>query len=536
MRLAATPQRRISARKFAGLTLLIGVLSAHPGDAQERRLGALTFPNSGAPEAQDDFIRGVLLLHSFEYADAAAAFRRAQEIDSGFALAYWGEAMTYNHPIWGEYDGEAGRRALARYRGTPASEREALYLEALDPLYRRGIRDKAERDRAYMEAMRRLHEAYPEDDEATAFYALSVLGLTNGVRDFRTYMRAAAVAQPVFDRNPDHPGAAHYIIHAFDDPIHAPLGLPAARAYGASTPDAGHAQHMTSHIFVAMGMWNDVVRANVNAVRVMDRGRAEQGMTDPNRCGHYPSWLQYGHLMREEWDEAASIMDLCQENQADPDRDDRAYYMRMRARQVMDSRDWAGVERWSFDVADVPSVVPGYDFVDAYAAMKRGDLLPAREAVARWKEAVAGPRDTEAWWYDVDRLRIQILELEALLTLESGRSEDAVPLLREAAELEASLPMEFGPPASLKPPHELLGEVLVELGRPEEAMTAFEGSLALAPRRTPSLRGLAEAARASGDEPRAAEVEAVIAEILAGSHGPVQTTGGRVPRAAGTGR
>jgi tetratricopeptide (TPR) repeat protein len=430
--------------------------------------------------------------------------------------------MTYNHPIWGEYDGEAGRAALARYRGTPSSDREALYLEALDPLYRRGIGDKTERDRAYMEAMRRLHEAYPDDDEATAFYALSILGLTNGVRDFGTYMRAAAVAQPVFAGNADHPGAAHYIIHAFDDPIHAPLGLPAARAYGASTPDAGHAQHMTSHIFVAMGMWDDVVRANVNAVRVMDRGRAERGMTDLNRCGHYASWQQYGHLMREEWDEAAAIMDLCQENQAEPDRDDRAYYMRMRARQILDSEGWEGVERWSFDVSDVASVVPGYDFVDAYAALARGDLLPARRAVAGWKEVAGGPRGSEAWWYDPDRLRIQILELEALLALEEGRSDEAVPLLREAAELEASLPMEFGPPASLKPPHELLGETLLELGRPEEAVAAFEGSLALAPRRTPSLRGLAEAARASGDERLAAETEAVIAAILSRGDGPAR--------------
>ncbi|MEJ2539975.1 MAG: hypothetical protein P8188_08405 [Gemmatimonadota bacterium] len=398
-----------------------------------------------------------------------------------------------------------------------------MYLAALDPLYRRGIQDKAERDRAYMEAMRRLHEAYPDDDEATVFHALSILGLTNGVREFRTYVRAAAVAQPVFDRNPDHPGAAHYIIHAFDDPIHAPLGLPAARAYGASTPDAGHAQHMTSHIFVAMGMWDEVVRANVNAVRVMDRGRAERGMTDLNRCGHYPSWQQYGHLMRGEWEEAAAIMDLCQANQLAPDRDDRAYYVRMRARQVLDSERWEGAERWSFDVSDVASVVPGYDFVDAYAALKRGDPAPARTAVERWKAALDEAQGEAVWWYDPDRLRIQILELEALLALEEDRSDEGLRMLREAAKLEESLPMEFGPPASLKPPHELWGEALLGLDRPGEAVAAFEGSLALAPRRMPSLRGLAEAARASGDETLAAETEAAIEEILSGADARVQS-------------
>mgnify|MGYP001036698039 CR=1 FL=1 len=514
MRTIPTPPG--SALRSGLLTTLLGFGLALPGGAQERRLGSISFPNSGAPAAQHDFIQGVLLLHSFEYADAAAAFRRAQEVDPDFALAYWGEAMTYNHPIWGEYDGEAGRAALDRYRGSPSTEREALYLSAMDPLYREGLVNKTERDRSYMEAMRRLHETYPDDDEATALYALSILGLTDGVREFRSYMRAAAVAEPVFDRNPDHPGAAHYIIHAFDDPIHAPLGLPAARAYGASTPDAGHAQHMTSHIFVAMGMWDDVVRANVNAVRVMDRGRAERGSRDLNRCGHYASWQQYGHLMREEWGAAAEIMAVCQENQARPDPDDRGYYMRMRARQILDSGEWDATERWSFDVSDVPSVVLGYEFVDAFAALMKGDAVHAREAVVRWREALDGPGHAEAWWYDADRLRIQILELEGLLALEDGDPDTAVRLLMEAAELEESLPMEFGPPASLKPPHELLGEVLLDLDRPEEAVAAFEGSLSLAPRRTPSLRGLAEAARTSGDEERALATEAAIAEILSG--------------------
>ena len=496
------------------LAVVTAALLSNPAAGQDRTLGSLTFENSGAGAAQDDFVTGVLLLHSFEYADAAEAFRRAQEIDPDFALAFWGEAMTHNHPIWGDYDGEAARAVLARYAGTPATEREALYMAALDPLYREGIEDKTERDRRYMLAMRRLHEAYPGDDEARAFYALSILGLTNGTRDFRNYMRGAAVARPVFERNPEHPGAAHYIIHAFDDPIHAPLGLPAARAYGASTPDAGHAQHMTSHIFVAMGMWDDVVRANINAVRVVDENRAARGITTLNRCGHYPSWQQYGHLMREEWDEAADIMDLCQANQADPDGDDRGYYVMMRARQILDSGAWDQLERWSFDIADAPAVAPSYDFLDAYVALKRGDDVPAREAVAHWERVVDGGDMPQTWWITPDRVRIQMWELEGLMALDEGRSEDAVTLLGRAAELEETLPMEFGPPASLKPPHELLGEVLLELGRYDEAIDAFRGSLELAPRRTPSLRGLEAAARGVGDTALADDTARTIREIV----------------------
>ncbi|HSG48961.1 MAG TPA: hypothetical protein VLA43_14165, partial [Longimicrobiales bacterium] len=471
-------------RPLLASALLLAVFAA-PSAAQKGRLGTLEFPNSGAAAAQADFIQGVLLLHSFEYGDAAEAFRRAQVTDPDFALAYWGEAMTHNHPIWAEQDRDAARDVLARYTGAAPTRREAMYLSALGELYGDGT--KEERDHRYMLAMRRLHEAHPDDREARTFYALSILGLTNGVRDFANYMRAAAVAQPVFHENPEHPGAAHYLIHAFDDPIHAPLGLPAARAYGETVPDAGHAQHMTSHIFLAMGMWDDVVRANINATRVADQDRARRGATTLNRCGHYPYWLHYGYLMREEWDEATRIMDLCQANQAAPDRDDRGYYVSTRARQILDSGEWGAVARWRQDMSDAPRAKPGYDFVDAYAALKQGNPDPATAVLRRWE--VSG---------DDPRLEIMRLELTGLLALAEGRGDEAVRLLRDAAGLEESLPLEFGPPASLKPPHELLGEVLLELGRPAEAVEAFQGSLALTPLRTPSLRGLAAAARAAG--------------------------------------
>jgi tetratricopeptide (TPR) repeat protein len=460
-------------------------ISVRPVSAQELRLGSVSFPNSGAAAAQPDFIQGVLLLHSFEYEPAAEAFRRAQQIDPDFALAYWGEAMTYNHPLWQEQDLEAARTALERYGSEAGTQREAMYLAAVEALYGEG--SKSERDRGYMEAMRRVHDAYPDDHEARAFYALSLLGLTDGTRDFANYMRAAATAQPVVEANPNHPGAAHYIIHSFDDPIHAPLGLPAARAYGAIAPDAGHAQHMTSHIFVALGMWDDVIRANVNATTVQDRGRVARGV-GPNHCGHYSSWLAYGYLMKERWDEAASGMDRCQSSQGAPDVDDRGYYASMRARQVIDRADWSAAERWAFDVSDVPAAKRTYDFVTAYAAIRSGDRARGRQILdAFLRQGRQEPR-----------LRIQDMELQALLAQAEGQPERAIGLMEDAAALEETLPFQFGPPASLKPPHELLGELLLEAGRPERAVDAFRTSLELTPLRTPSLRGLARAAEQAG--------------------------------------
>jgi hypothetical protein len=241
------------------------------------------------PAAQAPFVEGVLYLHSFEYGAAAAAFRRAQGLAPDFAMAYWGEAMTCNHPVWNARDRACAMAALERLAPTRAARRERAStaraaLDAVEVLWEDG--PKPVRDSAYTRAMEALAAAYPDDLEAQAFFALSLLGLRQGVRDVPTYMQAGAIAQEVFRRNPDHPGAAHYIIHAFDDPTHAPLGLHAARAYVGIAPGAAHAQHITTHIFLSLGMWDDVVRQN------------EVASGDQHahyRPGHYTTWLAYGY-------------------------------------------------------------------------------------------------------------------------------------------------------------------------------------------------------------------------------------------------
>ncbi len=508
------PSPAAPARPFILLAALVGsallpaALAAQTVD--DPRLGAIAFPNSGAADAQRPFLEGVLLLHSFEFDDAARAFRRAQEVDPGFALAYWGEAMTYNHPLWREQDREAALETLARGRAAgaePATEREARWLATLDELYGEGT--KAERDRRYMAAMRRLQDDFPDDHEARAFHALAILGSTDGVRDFGTYMRAAATAQPVFDANPRHPGAAHYIIHSFDDPVHAPLGLPAARAYSGIAPDAAHAQHMTSHIFVALGMWQDVVDANVRARDVQNARRAELGQ-GPAPCGHYTSWLHYGWLMQGRPDAATAGFERCAERiRAGGNAGERGYFTDMRARQILDLEDWRAAEEWTADFSAWPERQAELDFVTALAAFRRGE--PARgEAVMADMARTLGPR--EGW---SPRQEIAYRELEALRALAAGEGAAAVETLRGAAELEASLPFQFGPPASLKPPHELLGEVLLETGRPAEAVEAFREALAFTPRRTLSLVGLSAAATEAGMIRVAEDADAELAAVWA---------------------
>src|SRR5262245_50267569 len=270
--------------------------------------GHVAFANSGAARAQADFLDGMALLHDFEYPAARAAFQRAQAADSGFGMAFWGEAMTFNHPIWMQQDLEAARAALKKLAPTPGArrakaktEREKGYLDAIEVLYGEG--GKEERDFRYEDAMAKLHRSYPDDVDATAFYGLSILGTAHGGRDVAAYMRAAGVLEEAWPDHRDHPGLVHYLIHSYDDPAHAPLGLRAARIYAQIAPDAAHAQHMTSHIFLPLGMWPETVGANVAAIADVDRTRKAEGKS-PLCCGHYPSWLGYAYLQLGQMEKA----------------------------------------------------------------------------------------------------------------------------------------------------------------------------------------------------------------------------------------
>ena len=238
--------------------------------SEEQQFGAISFPNSGASEAQSAFLTGVKALHSFDWDPARIAFEKAQEIDPSFALAYWGQAMSDNHPLWAEQDMEAATAALnklapdfqSRLRKAP-TEKEKAYLTAVEILYF-SPGDKLQRDFAYAEYMARMHERWPDDHEISIFYALSLLGtVRRGDKGFRRQALAASISQDIFAKNKNHPGAAHFIIHAFDDPDHAILALPAAKVYADIAPAAGHALHMPSHIFVQLGMWQEVVNSNI---------------------------------------------------------------------------------------------------------------------------------------------------------------------------------------------------------------------------------------------------------------------------------
>ena len=478
------------------LTALAGPLLAQGAP----RLGTARFPNSGADAAQEPFLRGLLYLHSFEYRSALAAFREAQRLDPGFAMAYWGEAMTWTHPLWNEQWADSGRAALARLapsaaarRGRAGTPREAAYLAAVEALYGEG--SKPVRDTLYSAAMERLAAEHPEDDEAQAFRALALMGLSQGVRNVPTYMRAGAIALDLLRRNPDHPGAAHYVIHAFDDPTHAPLGLPAARAYARIAPDAMHAQHMTSHIFVALGMWDETVAANTVA-----SGR------DPQRwiAGHPSSWLHYGLLQQGQYREARRLLATTTANLATDSRPvTRGYLTTMKAQHLVHTGQWNdSLAAGPVDSAGLGSLVRAVDaFIRGYGAARRGD----RDGTERWLAALeaglAAGEGRDGHGEGAEAVAVLREELRAMVRLAAGDTAGAVGLLRQAAALEDAIPAEYGPPVVVKPSHELLGELLLASGHPAEAQQEFTRALNLAPRRALALLGLARAAGAAGDAP-----------------------------------
>ncbi len=510
--------------------LLSLVLAAAPSVASESGdLGSLDCPNSGSTEAQEAFVRGMLLLLSFEYVDAREAFREAREIDPDFAFAYWGEAMTHNHPLWRQQDREAGLEALSRYAPTARervarapTEREAAYLAALDVLY--GDGDKVSRDVAYSAAMGDLAQRYPEDLEARAFYALSILGTTQGERDFATFMRAGAVAEEVFAANGRHPGAIHYMIHSYDDPIHAPLGLRAARVYNEIAPAASHAQHMISHIFVALGRWEDSVESNINAYEVSKTRRETRQLPVDSLNYHALHWLQYSYHQLGQPGNARRILDMMRDYVEESGSDRAAWhYAVMRAMWNVETGGADTPPVISRDVLELGGASQDL-FGEGFVAIRSGDAAAADEALTQLRELIAAQQeshDAEGGAYNATyegSIRVAGVladSLEALIALERGRTDEAIALFDRATAAEGAMPLEYGPPDIVKPSHELYGEALAALGRPADAATQFEAALARAPRRTRSLLGLAAAAAATADENALASACDELSSILA---------------------
>jgi tetratricopeptide (TPR) repeat protein len=474
------------------------------------QLGTINFPTSAKPAAQALFLTGVKANYNFEFDLAGEAFRDAQKADPDFALAYWGEALSYNHPLWAQQDLAAARRALERLAPTAAARAakapagtERDLMEAAEILF--GAGDKLVRDIAYADALKKIHLKYPKDDEIACLYALALLGTGRpGVPNARNAMQAAAISQDIFQRNPQHPGAAHYIIHAFDDPDHAILSLPAARAYSKIAPSAAHALHMPSHIFVQLGMWDDVIASNTiaykAAVDLAEAKKLPRGRED----FHTLSWLQYAYLQEGKFDEAQTCVDQAK---AVADKDAapnvRDGYASMKARQVVETARWEKLALPTGAVKD--GGAPGYDGSAAYllaaglSAAKLGDLATANVAVEKLT-AMRTQAESGSNAYRAKPFAIMEKEVQAAVATAQKDTATAERLLKEATVIELALDAPSGPPDPIKPSFELYGELLSDLGRTPDAAVQYQQSLQRMPNRRAALQGLQKAAPARSSQ------------------------------------
>jgi tetratricopeptide (TPR) repeat protein len=493
---------------YAAAVCLLIALGPRPA-AQTGGPDVMTFPTSGSAAAQPVFLRGVTALHNFDYEEANEAFRQAQTIDRGFAMAYWGEAMTYNQTLWRNENLDAARQALARLGPTPdaraahtASPKEKGFLAAVEILF--GEDDAAARHRNYADSMGRLYARHPDDPEVATFYALALLGTMSrsliGHTDAReghsetlagseTQSQVAAILEKVLKAHPRHPGALHYLLHNDDDPKHARLALAAARTFAKVSPESSHALHMPSHIFLQLGMWHEAASSDRTSFAASTAWVTRKRLGAAVRNYHALSWLEYELLQlgryREAWETISEIEPVVKATGQLTLLSDLSS---MRARYVIETRRWdlMANER-NFGNADEL-------FAIGVSATRAGNA-PLAE-MARQGLAVRARDEREG---DL-RPAIAIMEREvaALIELAAGRRDQAVAILQIAARSELQLPPPFGLPEPVKPATELLGEVLLEAGRPREAIDSFEQALRRNANRSLSVLGLARASAALG--------------------------------------
>ena len=467
-------------------------------------------PASAQPRANEQFQQGMTALHLFEYEDANEAFVRARQVDPAFVMAYWGEAMTYHQTLWRNENLEAGRQALARLAPTPSLRRarthdrkEQGWLDAVERLF--GDGDADARRRRYAEAMAELYRDDPDDPDVASIYALALLGTMSrsliGYADAHeghsaalagsdTQGKVADLLERVLRAHPEHPGALHYLLHNQDDPEHAERALPAARALARLAPESSHARHMPAHIFLQLGLWHDAERSDRSAFEASRAWVDRKHLDAALRNYHALAWRQYELLQLGRYREAlATIDELAPVVERTGQLNLLSDLSSMRARYAIESADWARM-------ATVDTFGNANElFAIGLSAANSGGAARAERARGVLVERAQDPREGDL------RPAIAIMERElaAAIAHAAGRVDDAVGILREAADRESRLPAPLGLPAPIKPAAELLGEVLLVVGRPAEAAPFFEQALARNRNRSRSVLGLARAASAAGD-------------------------------------
>src|SRR5246500_100981 len=522
---------------------LLGVRDAkcatapEPGDL--RGVGKVTFPITCAPDVQSDFVRGVALLHSFFYEEARRVFTSVAERDPKCAMAQWGIAMTWWHPIWTPPTPDemhAGKAAIEKAMAINAgSDRERGFITALNAYYNtpdsssaapvgqscHGPVGSCDRVIAYEKAMRQLCDKYPNDFEVQTFYAFAVLATgyaTPNDTSLSKQLEAAAIFEKLWKQNANHPGVVHYLIHCYDYPALAQRGLTAAQSYASIAPWVPHALHMPSHIFTRLSMWDESIAAN-GASAEASRAYAAMRHRDATEAEelHALDYMAYSYLQEARDTEAKKIVDLAAKvRKTNPELEFSAAYAlaAIPTRYAFERNDWAAaatltvpnLPHWS----SFPFMEALIEYGHALGRAHTDDLDGARKAIARMQQLRDATKDPK-FDYFKSHLDVRAQAASAWVTAGEGKKSEAIEMLRRAADAEDILGKHPVSPGAFVPIREQLGSLLLELGQSKEAQQEFEAALKIYPGRFRGLYGAALAAEQSGDKENARRYYAKLA-------------------------
>jgi tetratricopeptide (TPR) repeat protein len=501
----------------------------HQHDSSEK-LGRVNFPVSCSAAAQKRFNRGIALLHSFWYEEAEKVFTEVTVIDPNCTMGYWGVAMSNYHPVWAPptpAELEKGSAAVEKAKSIGAkTERERAYIDAIELFYKDSDKlDHRTRALAFEKAMGQVHMRHPEDREAAIFYALSLLGTALPTdKSYANQKKAAEILNQVLPEEPEHPGVAHYIIHSFDYPQLAYLALPAARTYAEIASSSPHALHMPSHIFTRLGLWEESIQSNHDSAAAAKGwvAKAHPGAASFDQL-HAMDYLAYAYLQGAQDQKAKGVVDEASTvTKVDTENFAAAYALAaIPARYALERRNWSEAAALKVHPANFPWDRFPYTeaityFSRAIGAAKTGNVSAARkdvEKLASLHNALVEAKND----YWATQVEIQRQGAAAWLALAEGKNEGALKLMRAAADLEDSTEKHPVTPGPLIPARELLGEMLLELNQPEQALKEFEASQQVEPNRFRGIYGAAHAAELTGDPEKARTYYAKLISLCEGA-------------------
>jgi tetratricopeptide (TPR) repeat protein len=496
-----------------------GAQGSHSHKGEDHALGRVAFPVSCSRQAQTQFNRAVAWLHSFEYEEAEKVFAEITAAEPQCSMAYWGIAMSNYHPLWAPPSAAELQRGLDAIEKASAigskTQRERDYIAAIRTFYAKS--DKVghrSRTIAYADAMGQLHASYPTDNETAIFYALSLIakGTITSDKSYESELKAAEILNRILTSEPQHPGVTHYLIHGYDFPALAHLALPAARSYAKLAPASAHAQHMPSHIFTRLGLWQESIESNIDARASAKAYAARHKMPGAwDEQLHAMDYLAYAYLQGAQDNKALAVLEeLTKIRRVDPPNFKVAYSVTaIPARYALERRQWADAAKMA-----MPAELEGFPwqkfrwaeahiyFARAIGAARTGDIVSLRQSVENLtviRRSLMEVNDYD-WGKQVE---IERQIASAWLAYATGNHEESLRLMRTAAELDEATEKHPVTPGAILPAREQLGELMLEFKQPAAALKEFESALRTTPNRFNAIYGAARSANSLGDRNKA---------------------------------